>query len=103
MMGEPDNLRKKYLPVPAPVKIPPEHLLPHRPFAPLIEAQSSRSPPEADYSFSLRRAKKNKPKPYGARFVRQSIAEGMMIFVCRRLSDKRNPPQADSAISVALR
>jgi hypothetical protein len=37
----------------------------------------------------LRKAKKNKPKPCGARFVHQSIAEGLMIFVCQRLSDKR--------------
>jgi hypothetical protein len=54
------------------------------------------------YSFSLRAAKKNKPKPCGARFVRQSIAEGMMILVCPRLSDKRKIPSF-SAISVAQR
>jgi hypothetical protein len=35
----------------------------------------------SSYSFSLRRAKRNKPKPCGAGFLHDSIAVGIMVFV----------------------
>ena len=41
------------------------------------------------YSFSLRTAKRNKAKPFGRLLFPGPTAGGMLVFVCRRLSDKR--------------